>query len=59
MQSAMLNRIGGLVTLCHNLLSDEWGDLCAKYLTPSAFYDKPRVHTGSQIKGGASRRDVK
>ena len=52
--------IDGLVTLRHNLLSDKWGDLCAKSLTPTAISGKPRIHTGSQLKeGGGGFRQSK
>ena len=44
-------KIGGLITLRHNILADDWGDLCGKALTLSAFSDKPRIHTGRLLTG--------
>ena len=42
---------GGLITLRHNILADDWGDLCGKALTPSAVSDEPRIHTGRLLTG--------
>ena len=50
--------IGCLITLRHNLLTDEWGDLCAKALTPSALSNEPIIHTERQMKGVGSMRSA-
>ena len=55
-EHGFLCKIGGPVNLRHNLLEDEWGNLCAKSLTPTAVSDKPRIHTGIQQKGEGARK---
>ena len=51
-------KIGGLITLRHNILAYDWGDLCGKALTPSAVSDEPRINTGRLLtgRGGGARR---
>ena len=47
----VLKEIGRLINLRHNILAKNWGDLYGRFLTPSAVSDKPRIHTGRQMKG--------
>ena len=44
-------KIGGLITLRHNILANDWGDHCGKDLNPSAVSDKPIIHTGRLLSG--------
>ena len=39
---------GGLITICHNNVADEWDALCASALAPSAFSQKPLINYGGQ-----------
>ena len=47
-------KIGGFITLRHNIMADEKGDICGKYLTFQVIYDEPRIHTGRPLKGKGS-----
>ena len=49
-------KISGLVNLHHNLLADEWGDLCVKFLTPKAVFEETRIYTENQLKGEGARQ---
>ena len=48
-------KISGLVNLHHNLLADEWGDLCVKFLTPKAVFEETRIYTENQLKWGRGK----
>ena len=47
---------GGLVTVCHNDVSAEWGTLCAAALTSLAVAHKPLINYGGRltVKGRAT-----
>ena len=51
-------KIRGLITLRHNILADDWGNLCGKALTPSAVSNEPIIHTGRYLigRGEGARR---
>ena len=52
-------KIVGLVTLCHNVLSDQWKDLCVKALKPLEVSNKPGINTGRLLKGEGDMRAIK
>lgn len=51
---AMSCKKGGLVLLRHNDVANEWHELCAQALTPSAVTDEPLINTG-QCRRGSDR----
>jgi hypothetical protein len=48
---AMTCKKGGLVLLRHNDVVEEWHELTAQALTPSAVSDEPLIHTGQGGRG--------
>ena len=49
-------KVGELVNLQHNLLTDKWRGLCAKSLTKTDVYDEPIIHTGNHLKEEGARQ---
>ena len=41
---------GGLILLRHNDVANEWHELCAQALTPSAVSDEPLIHNGQDSR---------
>ena len=48
-EHAMSCKKGGLILLRHNDLANEWHELCAHALSPSAVSDEPLIHNGQGI----------
>ena len=48
-EHAMNCKKGGLITIRHDVIKDEWHQLCAQALTPSVVSDEPLVYSGPAV----------
>ena len=48
-EHAMNCKKGGLITIRHDDIKDEWHQLCAQALTPSAVSDEPLIYSGRAV----------
>ena len=48
MDHALECQKGGLISIGHNNIADEWGALCASTLTPSSVADEPLINYGGR-----------
>ena len=55
-EHAMSCKKGGLILLRHTDLVNEWHELCAQAITPSAVTDEPLIHTGQSRQRGDGTR---
>jgi hypothetical protein len=49
-EHALSCKVGGLVTLRHNVMAGEWHRLCAQALMPAAVTDEPLIHSGRELQ---------
>ena len=55
---AQICKKGGLILHHHDDVADEWGEMCARALKPSAVADKPLIHTGRDNQMAAGSTDA-